>query len=85
MSVGGENKNLESCSAVGIVSGTSARNALLSTEYTVSCNIGAVLHRDCNRIVGRFCTDQDQCIIWSSSGVTVTGISCGTEPFGSAA
>ena len=54
MSIGGDNKNLESWSAVGIVCGTSTRNALPSTEYTVSCDMAAVLHGDCNLIGGRF-------------------------------
>ena len=41
-----ENRNLESCNAIGIVCGTSANNALPSTMCTVSWEIATVLPGD---------------------------------------
>ena len=82
MSIGGENENLESWSAVGILCGKLARNALSSMEYTTSCKIAAVLRGDWIR-VGRSCfTCRDHCIIGSSSSSCVIGIGIGVGPFG---
>ena len=84
VSICGENENLESYSAVRIVSNILGRKVLPSTEYTTSCDIdiAAVLRGDCNQTGCKFCTRRYWHMFWPLSSYWVMGIGGGAEPFG---